>query len=104
MTKNQSRKRVEKLFAGMPQLANLESSNGNGHLSDIQSQPVTVITENKEPQFIDPETLLKDVENLRARVAELEAQLKESEMRKSAAPIIYEKEEVGFAYANAQIM
>lgn len=105
MTKNQSRKRVEKLFAGMPQLANLESSHGNGHHGEIPSQPVTVITEtNKEPQFIDPETLLKDVESLRARVAELEAQLREIELRKSAAPILYEKEEVGFAYADEQIM
>ena len=103
MTKNQSRKRVEKLFTGMPQLANLEPSNGNGYSNSIKSQPVFITAESEQIQCHDPEASLQEVEILRARVAELEAQLKESEARKSSAPILYEKEEVGFAFTGAQV-
>jgi len=51
-----------------------------------------------------PASLLWEVEALRSRVRELEEKLKEGEARKAAASIIYEKEEVGFAYAGDQVM
>ena len=87
MTNDKSRKRVEKLFSEMEQPA----SKPDG--SDAQDQPLTTA----------PSTsLLWEVEELRSRVRELETQLKEKES--NAAPLIYEKEEVGFAYAGNRIM
>jgi signal transduction histidine kinase len=47
--------------------------------------------------------LLQEVETLRTRVAELETRLQENEARKSSTPSIYEKEEVGFAYAEDKV-
>jgi signal transduction histidine kinase len=99
MTNDQSRKRVEKLFAEMQQLADSQPPNGNDH-PDAQHQPVV----GSPAQFSSPAMLLQEVEALRVRVAELEAQVKESEKRKSSAPLLYEKEELGFAYAGEQVM
>jgi signal transduction histidine kinase len=98
MSNDQSRKRVKKLFADMQQLADSQPPNGNNH-PDAKRQPVTA----SQAQFSNPAMLLQEVEALRARVAELEAQVKESELRKSSAPILYEKEELGFAYAGEQV-
>ena len=98
MSNDHSRKRVEKLFAGMQQLANAEPPNGNGntdaHHQGAAGSPAPATT---------PALIFQEVETLRARVTELEAQLKESELRKTSAPILYEKEELGFAYAGDQV-
>ncbi|HEY6072368.1 MAG TPA: GAF domain-containing protein, partial [Anaerolineales bacterium] len=99
MSNDDSRKRVKSLFAGIQQLASSEPPNGNGH-ADTERQAVAV----SPAPVITPIFLLQEVETLRARVVELEAQLNESELRKSSAPILYEKEEVGFAYTGDQVM
>ncbi|MFT3892833.1 MAG: hypothetical protein QM730_14470 [Anaerolineales bacterium] len=94
-----SKKRVEKLFSGIQQLANSEPPNVNHHTDE----PIQPVTGSPEP-LSNPGMLVQEVDALRARVAELEAQLKENELRKPSAPILYEKEEVGFAYAEDQVM
>ena len=98
MTNDQSRKRVKKLFSEIEQLAS--EPNGNGS----QDQPLTTTPSGAGTQPSTPATLLQEVETLRSRVHELEVQVKESETRKSAAPIIYEKEEVGFAYVEDKVL
>ena len=96
MPRNKSSKRVEKLFSGMKQLAS-DLPNGNE-----QSKHVMAV---EDIRFNSSAMLLqKEVEALQARVLELEAQLKESELRKTSAPLIYEKEEVGFAYRDEKVM
>ncbi len=100
MSNNQTRKRVEKLFLGIQQLANVEPPNGNDHL-DGQLQPVTTAV--SSVQFSAPAMLHQEVETLRARVLELEKRLQESDARRLSAPILYEKEELGFAYAGEQV-
>lgn len=101
MSNDQSRKRVEKLFSGMQQLASSAPPNGNGH-SDEQNAALVEAMSTAGIEFNIPQTLLKEVETLRSRVAELEVQLKDNETRKSSAPILYEKEEIGFVYAEAE--
>ena len=89
MTNDQSRKRVAKLFSEMGAL--VSEPNGNG----AQKQPVTTPP---------PASLLWEVEALQSRVRELEEKLRENEARRSSASIIYEKEEVGFAFAGDKVM
>ncbi len=89
MTNDQSKKRVEKLFAEMGQL--VSEPNGNE-------------AENKSAATASSTSLLWEVEALRSRVCELEGKLKESKARNTAAPIIYEKEEVGFAFQDDKLM
>jgi len=64
----------------------------------------SVVTPDEEIQLTNPARLLQQVETLQARVLELEARLKESVARKTSAPMVYEKEEVGFAYTGAEVM
>ena len=97
MTKDQSKKRVIKLFSEIEQLAS--EPNGDG----AQDQPGTTLLPGGGTQSSMPTSLLQEMEALRSRVHELEAQLKESKISKSSAPIIYEKEEVGFAYSGDQV-
>jgi len=100
MTHDQSRKRVEKLFAGMPQLASSESPNGNDH---PEGYPVAFLPSDEATQSANPAaSLLQEMAALRTRVRELEAQLNEKASK--ITPIIYEKEEVGFAYSDDQVM
>jgi len=99
MPNNKSRNRIEKLFSGMGQLAGSDPPNGSDCV-DKQS----VVTPDEEIQLTNPARLLQQVETLQARVLELEARLKESVARKTSAPMVYEKEEVGFAYTGAEVM
>ncbi|HEY5730539.1 MAG TPA: ATP-binding protein [Anaerolineales bacterium] len=99
MPKNISRKRVEKLFSEIQQL----SSDSNGHLPE--NQPVLTKPLGSGIQSSTPALLFQEeIDILQARVLELEARLKESEKHVTSTPIIYEKEEVGFAYAGDKVM
>ena len=91
-------KRITKLFSEIQQLAS--EPNGN----DAESQVGTAAMPVERAQVVGTASLICEIEALRSRVSELETQLKESERRKSSAPILYEKEEIGFAYTGAQIM
>ena len=82
MPKDKSRKRVEKLFSDMKQLA-LNPPNGND-----QQQ---IATNTDGSQFTGPAMLLqKEVDVLRARVLELETRLSDEGTKKLSASIIYE--------------
>src|SRR6266545_2645966 len=99
MPNDQSKKRVKKLFSGI-QLADSKPPNGN---NDADGQPMAASSVSEVAHLSSPAILLQEVEALRARVLELETRLLESETRRSSAPIIYEKEELGFAYAGEQV-
>jgi signal transduction histidine kinase len=87
MSKDKSSKRVDKLFSEIEQLAS--GTNGD----DAQERPI--------PNT--PASLLWEVESLRKRVKELETQLNDKNGKSRSTPIIYEKEEVGFAYAGNKV-
>lgn len=97
MSNNHSTNRVEKLFAGMQQLATTEPPNGNGH-GNGHDLPAM----GQEKQIENPISLFQEMEALRARVRELESRL--NEQRAAGAPLLYEKEEVGFAYAGQDVV
>jgi len=99
MPKKKSSKRVEKLFSEIEQLASEVSGDG------LQELPVPVAPINESTQ---PETpaasMLQELESLRERVKELETQIDEKNGKAPSAPILYEKEEVGFAYVGDKVM
>lgn len=106
MSNDKSRERVERLFAGMRQLAVAEPSNGGnedgcltaaGQFSDLK--PAV-----HETAFSHSDVLSAEVKSLRARIAELEARLSEKNAKTRSAPIIYEREEVGFAFVGDEVM
>jgi signal transduction histidine kinase len=97
MSKHTSRKRIEKLFSGMPDLACTEPSGGSAPIR-AEEQPSMAMRPNEGMHQADPASSLRELESLRTRVLELEARINEKETRTPSAPVIYEKEEVGFAY------
>ncbi len=99
MSNDQSKKRVKTLFSGV-QLVDSKPANGKDH---AEQQLTAESSVSDAAQFTHPALLLHEVETLRTRVAELETRLQESEARRSSAPVVYEKEEVGFAYAGAKV-
>lgn len=64
--------------------------NGNG----AQNQPA--------PAAVS--SVFQELETLRSRVRELEAQLKEKDAHRTAVTHLYEKEQIGFAYVGEQVM
>lgn len=86
MANDRSRKRIETLFAQMEQLSTEPSGEKRQVVPAATSTP-----------------LHSEMEALRSRIRALEIQIKDSEARKTAAPLLYEKEEVGFAYAGEEI-
>ena len=99
MTNDQSKKRVEELFSGMGQLASSEPPNGHDCL---QGEPVAATPASDGLKYTGPAArMLQEMETLRTRVRELEEQLKEKQIK--SVPIVYEKEEVGFAYAGDEV-
>ena len=99
MTDHKAKRRVEKLFAGIEPPAASEPSNGNGH-----DKPITITPGNGGVAQVSKLASVQDeMEALRSRVHELETRLKEKESKPYAAPILYEKEEVGFAFSGDEI-
>ena len=93
----QSRKRVKKLFTDIRELAVQEPAErivkprkGAKKGSDASGQTL--------PQMVlDEMDMQRELEMLRARVLDLEAQL-QAGGRQAATPMLYEKEQVGYAY------
>lgn len=105
MLNDKSRKRVEDLFTGMQQLAFPEpphSGNGGGCLTGA-GQPSDLKPAVNATSFSHADNLPGETESLRARIAELEARLKANELKAPSAPILYEKEEVGFAFVGDEV-
>jgi signal transduction histidine kinase len=97
---DKSKKRVDDLFTGMSQL--LSEATTEHASPPATALPVDHVLVN------DPAALLKELETLQARVCELETRLKEKEAvqeaKHASAPILYEKEQVGFAYMDDQVL
>jgi len=89
---DKSRKRMEYLFSEM----SLISESSNGEEAAENSGKVVHARESV--------TLLQELETLRARVRELEDRLKEKESRAASAPIIYEKEQIGYAFMGDKVL
>jgi len=100
MPNNKSRKRVEKLFSEIQQLA----SDSDGNIPENTTVAAMPSDNGNGAQPNTPVTLLQETEALRARVQELEAQLKEKEKLAVSAPLIYEKEEIGFVYQGDKVV
>jgi len=99
MPKKTSSKRVEKLFSEIGQLASEVSEDG------LQEVSVSISPIDKGMQPEKPATsMLHELESLRARVKELEIQINEKKGKAPSVPILYEKEEVGFAYTGDKIV
>ncbi|HMR98724.1 MAG TPA: ATP-binding protein [Anaerolineales bacterium] len=102
MTNNKTKKRVEELFAGLEQTAFSEPPKRNGHDAPVMIPPAngggTYVINNATVVPND-----KEVEALKARVHELETRLKEQETKTPSAPLLYEKEEIGFVYSGDEV-
>ena len=100
MTNDQSKKRVEELFSGMGQLASSEPPNGH---DSPQGEPVAATPAKAGSKYTEPAAaMLQEMEALQTRVHELEEQLKEKQIK--SVPIVYEKEEIGFAFSGDQVV
>jgi signal transduction histidine kinase len=84
----------------MQQLASSEPPDGNHYSKpDLLNAPANGGTQCNNPAFLPEE-----MDSLRARVRELEAQLKEKESQTRGTPLLYEKEAVGFAYHDDKVL
>ena len=103
MTNNKAKKRVEALFAGLEQTAFSEPPKRNGH-----DEPVIIAPANGGGAYVINNATVapndQEVEALKARVHELETRLKEKETKAPSAPLLYEKEAVGFIYSGDEVM
>ena len=97
-----SQKRVEKLFSDLEQIAKQPFTNGE---SIPTKKGVTLSVTNETPSAASSE-----MDVLLLRIRKLEAQIKESEQRAISAKanyspaIIYEKEEVGYAFSSDHVL
>ncbi len=102
MTNNKAKKRVEALFAGLEQPAFSEPPKRNGH-----DEPVIIAPANGGGAYVINNATVapndQEVEALKARVHELETRLKEKETKAPSAPLLYEKEAVGFIYSGDEV-
>ena len=98
MLNDQSRNRMNKLFSEIEQL--VPKPNGNGS----QPHPILPTPSSEMAGLNEPASMLQEVETLRARILELEVQLNEKEPKTPAVPVIFEKEEVGFAYSDNKVV
>jgi len=84
----------------MQQLASSEPPDGNHYSKpDLLNAPANGGTQCNNPAFLPEE-----MDSLRARVRELEAQLKEKESQTRGTPLLYEKEAVGFAFHDDKVL
>ena len=87
-----SRKRVKKLFSDIENMA-LEST-----ADSVDGKQASVGVKTLDPPALSEDAKVqRELETLRARVRELEAQL-QSGKKTTSAPVLYEKEHVGFAF------
>jgi len=98
MLNDQSRNRMNKLFSEIEQL--VPKPNGNGS----QPHPILPTPSSEMAGLNEPASMLQEVETLRARILELEVQLNEKEPKTPAVPVIFEKEEVCFAYSDNKVV
>jgi signal transduction histidine kinase len=86
------------LFSEIEQLVSEPNGNGSEH------PPIPNAQMAEAPWLTTPASVLQEVDALRARLVELEAQLNHKGTTAVAAPILYEKEELGFAYSGDKVV
>jgi signal transduction histidine kinase len=89
-----SRKRVNKLFSDIENMALQSTVDSDKAAGDKLSVGVETMD---PPALSEDAKVQRELETLRARVHELEMQL-QSGKKTAAAPMLYEKEQVGFAF------
>ena len=107
---DKSQKRVEKLFSDLEQITRQTLFAGEN--MPIETKATSPVTNEApvSPSINDGLVGICEVDVLHLRIRELEAQLKESEKRAASAKalnapaILYEKEEVGYAFNSDQIL
>ena len=99
---DKSQKRVEKLFSDLEQIATLREplKDGENNSAEKESTPAPL-----SPPADGSSASGREVDALLLRIRELEAQIQQSEPRAAnhAAAILYEKEEVGYAFSRDQL-
>jgi signal transduction histidine kinase len=98
-----SKKRVEKLFSDLEQIATLREPLTDGESISAEKPAVSVVETGGTQPTNDGSS--REVDILLLRIRDLEAQIKESEQRtifakaNYAPAIIYEKEKIGYAFS-----
>ena len=92
-----SRKRVKKLFKDIKELAVQEPAECVGKPSKRIRKGAEVSSQTLPQTILDEMDMQHELEMLRVRVLDLEAQLQASG-KQAATPMLYEKEQVGYAY------
>jgi signal transduction histidine kinase len=106
---DKSQKRVEKLFADLDQIARMPAATGENKpvetpvLSSVETGSASPVR--SDAQVSPSAHGLSEVDALRLRIRELEAQIKENEKRSDASTpaILYEQEKVGYAYRDDKV-
>jgi len=94
---HRSHKRVEKLFADIENLVLPASADCEGKNGKQVKTPSPELEALIPPALSEDAKVQRELEALRARVHELEAQLQNGR-KPLSAPILYEKDQVGFAF------
>ena len=95
---DKSQKRVEKLFSDLDQIARLQAATTSEN-RPIETGPASPVR-NEAPVPPSVNNGSAEMDALLLRIRELESQLKEKEKQ---AAVIYDKEQVGYAYRDDQI-
>ncbi len=100
---DKSQKRVEKLFSDLDQIARMQAATSS-EKRPIETEPASPVR-NEAPVPSSLNNSSADTESLLLRIRDLESQLKEKEKQAAttAPAIIYEKEQVGYAYRDEQV-
>jgi hypothetical protein len=112
-TDNKSKNRVEKLFSDIRRIA--QDPPPNGRKPHAKEQLSATVHTKLLPIHFSHDMSGHELEVLRARIVELESQIHELNQHAStpasketspylSAPILYEKEQVGFAYVDDTVL
>ncbi|MBK8780773.1 MAG: GAF domain-containing protein [Anaerolineales bacterium] len=101
---DKSKKRVEKLFSDLDQIARLQVATASEH-QPTETGPVSPVW-NEAPASPSVLNSSAEMDALLLRIRELESQLKENEKQAAitASAVIYEKEKVGYAFRDDQVV
>jgi signal transduction histidine kinase len=92
-----SHKRVKKLFSDIENLASLSSADCDRKNGKQDKDSLVDVEAVMPPPLSEDAKIQRELEALRARVQELETQI-QNERKITSTPVIYEKEQVGFAF------
>ncbi len=94
---SRSRKRIKKLFSDIENLTLLSSADCDGKNGNHGNDSHVDVAVVMPPPPSEDTKVQCELETLRARIQELESQLRQNH-NSASAPLLYEKEQVGYAY------